>query len=81
MAACAPIHAFQQFLTPVLHTIILSKQQVAYPTHWNTIIFITMDSHERGVNPVTVTIVNPRKDISRTGDLTCDLPFSSHTQY
>ena len=50
--ACAPIYAVLEFLSPVLHTIF-------FPSHIT--IVKTMDSGERGMNHVAMTIINPQK--------------------
>ena len=58
MAASAAIHACLEFLQPVLHTIF-------FPSHWllsHITIVETTDSSERGTNPVTMTIIDPRKE-------------------
>ena len=55
--ASAPIHAFLEFLKPVLPTIFFSE---------------TMDSGEKVMGPVTMTIINLRKEYGpkvRTSDL------------
>ena len=57
-AASALIHAFLEFFQPVLNTII-------FPSHWllsHVTIVETTDSGERGMNPVAMTIINPRKE-------------------
>ena len=57
-AASAPIHAFLQFFLPVLRTIF-------FPSHWllsQITIVETTDNGERGMNPVAMTISNPRKE-------------------
>ena len=41
----------------------------------------SMDSVERGVNPVAMTINNPRKNTGRAGDRTSDLLFSSPVRH
>ena len=49
MAANAPYHAFLKF----------------FPGHWllsHLTIVQTMDSGDRGMNPVTMTIINPQKE-------------------
>ena len=56
--ASAPIHAFLEFSWPVLCSIF-------FPNHWllsHINIVKTMDSRERGMNPVAMTIINPWKD-------------------
>ena len=58
MAASAPIYAFLEFIEPVLCTIFFSS-------HWllsHITIVETMDSSERGMNPVAMIIINPRKE-------------------
>ena len=58
MAATAPIHAFLELFKPVLSTIF-------FPSHWllsHITIVETIDSSERGMNPVAMTIINPRKE-------------------
>ena len=57
-AASAPTNAFLEFFLPVFHTIF-------FPSHWllsYQIIAETMDRGERGMNPVEMTIINPRKE-------------------
>ena len=54
----APIHAFLEFFLPLLHTIFC-------PSHWllySIAIVETMNSCERGMNPVTMTIIHPWKE-------------------
>ena len=54
----APIHAFLEFLSSVLCTIFFSS-------HWllsNISLIETMDSGERGINPVTINTMNPLKE-------------------
>ena len=56
--ACAPMHAFLEFLQPVL-------SRILFPSHWmlsHITIVETMDSSERQINPVAVTIINSRKE-------------------
>ena len=56
VVASAPNHAFLEFFQPVLHTIF-------FPRHWLlSHIVETMDSSERGMNPVAMTIINPQKE-------------------
>ena len=54
-AASAPTHTLREFFKPVLHTIF-------FPSHWllSHILTIvkTLDSGERGMNPVVMTIIN-----------------------
>ena len=55
--ASAPIHALMEFFSPVLCP-------TFYPSHWllsHITIVETMDSGERGMNPVLMTIINPPK--------------------
>ena len=62
MAASAPIHVFLEFYKPVFHTIF-------FPSHCllsDITIMKTMDSKERGVNPVGIAIINPRKEYWRS---------------
>ena len=40
-----------------------------------------MDSGERGMNPVAMTIINPWKEFGRAGDRTSNLMFSSSQRY
>ena len=50
----APIHAFPEFSKPVLRTMF-------FPSHWllsNINIVEKVDSSERGINPITMTIIN-----------------------
>ena len=57
-AASAPIHAFLEFFLPVLRT-------TSFPSHWllsHITIVKTTDSCEREMNPVAMTIINPRKE-------------------
>ena len=54
----APIHAFLEFFQPVLSILF-------FPSHWlvsNRTIVKTMDSSDGGMNPVTMTIINPWKE-------------------
>ena len=56
--ASAPIQTFLEFFKPVLRTIF-------FQSHWllsHITIVPTMDSSERGMNPVEMTIINPRKE-------------------
>ena len=56
--AGAHIHAFLKFLQPALRTIL-------FPIHWllfHITIVETMDSDQRGMNPVPMTTINPRKE-------------------
>ena len=58
LVASAPIHAFPEFLLPVPRTIF-------FPSHWllsHITIVETTENGERGVNPVAMTIINPRKE-------------------
>ena len=56
-----PVHLSMlssSFFKPVLHTIF-------FPSHWllsHITIVKTMDSGERGMNPVAMTIINPWKE-------------------
>ena len=71
--ASATIHAFLEFFRPVLGTIL-------FPKHWlfsHLTIVETTDGGERGMNPVTMTIIILRKNIGRAWDQTSDLLFSS----
>ena len=58
-ATSAPTHAFLEFFQQVFSTIF-------FPSHWllsHITIVETMDSHgETGMNPVTMTIINPLKE-------------------
>ena len=57
-AASAPIHTFLEFFYSVLHTIF-------FPSHWLLSYLTTVkttDSGERGMNPVSMTIINPWKE-------------------
>ena len=59
MAACAPVHAFLEFLQPVLGTIF-------FPSHWllsDITIVETTDSGKRGMNPVAMTYRQSSKRI------------------
>ena len=54
VVASAPIHAFLEFFSLVHRTI-------SFPSHWllpYIIIAETMESGERGMNPVTMTTIN-----------------------
>ena len=56
--ASAPIHAILKLFLPVLSTIL-------FPSHWllsHITIGETMDSSERGMNTVTMTLINPWKE-------------------
>ena len=56
--ASAPVKAFLEFFLPVYHTIL-------FPSHWllsHIAITETMDRYERGLNPVAVIIIDPRKE-------------------
>ena len=56
-AASAPIHAFQEFLKPILRTIF-------FPSHWlltHITIVETTDGGVKGMNPVAMTIINSTK--------------------
>ena len=58
VAVSAPFPAFLQFFQPVLCIIF-------FRSHWllsNITIVETMDTCERGMNPVTITIINLCKD-------------------
>ena len=57
--ASVPIHAFLEFFIPVPCTIFFSKPLTAFP-HYH--FLKTMDSGERGVNPIAMTIINPWKE-------------------
>ena len=48
---------------------------------WPLLGLEATDSGERGMNPVAMTIINPRKNIGRAGDRTSDLMFSSPLRY
>ena len=54
----APTHAFLEFFLPVLHTVFFPRHWL--PSHIN--IVETMASGERGMNPLAMTIINPRKE-------------------
>ena len=57
-ATSAPTYAFLEFSLPLLSTIF-------FPSHWllyHITIAETMDSGERGMNPVTMTIINPQTE-------------------
>ena len=59
MAASVPTHAFLAFFTPLFQTI-------SFPSDWllsHITIVETMESGERGMIPVAMTIINPRKEI------------------
>ena len=56
--ASASIQAFLEFLQPVLCT-------VFFQSHWllsHITIVKTKDSGEKGMDPVPMTIINPRKE-------------------
>ena len=58
MVASAPIHDFLEFFQPVLYTIF-------FPSYWllsQLTIVERMDSSERGMNLVAMTIINLRKE-------------------
>ena len=58
-SASAPIHAFLELPLPVLCTIL-------FPNKWllsHITIIKTMDSSERGMNPVEMIIINPQKKL------------------
>ena len=57
MEASAPIHVFLEFLIPV---VFLSQWLLSHIT-----IVETMESIQSGMNPVTMTIINPHKNIGR----------------
>ena len=57
-ASSAPIHSFLEFFLPVLRTIF-------FQSYWllsHIAIVETTDSGERGIDPVAMTIINPRKE-------------------
>ena len=57
-AASAPIHAFMDFFKPVL-------RKILFPSLWllsRITIVEKMDSGERGINLVAMTIIDPRKE-------------------
>ena len=58
MAVSAPGHAFLEFFSPVLCTIFFPGHRL-FP---NMIIIETMDSVERGMNSVAMTIIDPLKE-------------------
>ena len=56
-AASAPIHAFLEFFSSVL-------SKIFFPSHWllsHMNIFETMNSNNRGINPLPTTVINSRK--------------------
>ena len=57
-SASALIHAFLDFFLPVLRTLF-------FPSHW-LLSYINiverMEGGERGMNPVAMTIIDPRKE-------------------
>ena len=73
-AASAPIHVWiaqvpkqctYQCFPRVLLTIIPQYVTICFPSHFllsHTTIVETMNSGERGMNPVAMTIINPRKE-------------------
>ena len=67
MASSEPKHTFREFFQTVVHTISL-------PSHIT--IVETMDSIERGKNPLPLTIINPWKEYWRGQSLTSDYRFS-----
>ena len=72
-AASAPIHAFPEFF--------FLQYYGRYTFQDNTTIIKTMDSGERGMNPVAMTISILGKNIGQASDRTTDLPFSSSVRY
>ena len=54
--ASAPIHAIQEFVSTVLHTLLFSRQWLQ-----PNITIVKMDSSERRMNCVAMTIINPQK--------------------
>ena len=67
MVANAPIHAFPEFLSPVL-TILFSNFWLLS----NITIIETSVSGETGMNHNTTIVINPRKEIGGTGERTND---------
>ena len=59
MAARALINGFMEFFLTVLHL-----RLIFFPSHWllSLITIKTMDSSERGMIPVSMTIINPWKE-------------------
>ena len=75
-AASAPVHAFLEIFLN------LYSVQYSFPGHWlisHITIVEAMDSGERGMNPVAMTILG--KNTDRAGDRTSDLLFSSPQRY
>ena len=67
----APIHFHLEFFLPVLHT-------VFSPSHWllsHITMFETMDNGEKGMNPITVTIISPWKEYCLSPGLNQRLPL------
>ena len=59
VAASPPIHAFLEFFFN------RHSAQYSFPSHWllpHITIVETMDSGERGMKPVAMTIINPQKE-------------------
>ena len=75
--ACAPIYAFLEFFKPVLCTMF-------FPSHWlvsHKTIFETMESGERSMNPVAITITSSRKEYWLSWGSNHDLLFESPAHY
>ena len=74
-AASAPIHAFLEFFLPVLRTMFLASRWLLS----HITIVETTESGERGMNPVTMTIINPRKEYWPSRGLNKRPPLFSRT--
>ena len=59
-----PIHAFLEFFLPGLCTIVFPSHRLLS----NITIVKTMDSGKIGMNPVTMTIINPQKENCQVED-------------
>ena len=66
-AASASIHAFLEFLLPVPCIIF-------FQNHWllsRIIIIERIVNNEKGMNPITMTVINLSKEVSLAKDYTC----------
>ena len=81
------LHRGGQYTYPCIPGVLLtdtSHRLIFFPSHWllsHVTIIETTDSGERGMNPVAMSIINPRKEYSRVWDRTSDLLFSSPQCY
>ena len=72
--ASTPLHTFMEFLVSVTqHIIILAT--FPHDHHQNK------GQRDRGINPITMTIINPRKVNGKVRDRTYNLLFSSPVCY